>query len=258
MGYYFCNFMRYENLILILFFFSLNFSVSGQKYNYKKVATGGAFFGLNAESPNIDFNSFNSFMIQEQLPEVNFSPVAYGFNFSFVAKQFNVEVSLSSAIRERTLKSYTTTNQQNFVSINFGYDVLKKLNWSLFPYIGYRNTSLIYQVSENSDRSNVEDLISDNLDHRKIQQNQNMLDVGLGMSWQKTLQLSFRVGYQMPVVKEKWLINEHTVIWQNTNFFNQGFYFRIGIGIGGIGYEEICEDCPLRNRSYRPQNNTEI
>lgn len=250
--------MRYENFILFLLLFSLSFSVSGQSYKYKKVATGGAFFGLNTEFPNIDFNSFNSLMNKEQLPEVNFSPLAYGPKLYFVARQFNMEFSLSRSLRERTFKSYTTTSRQDFVSINFGYDVIKKLNWSLFPYIGYRNTSLIYQVSENSDNSNIEALITESLDHRKIQQNQNMLDVGIGMSWQKTMKLFVRAGYQIPIMKEKWQINEHTVIWQRTNFFNQGFYFRFGIGIGGIDYEEICEDCPLKNRSYWPQNNIEI
>lgn len=250
--------MQYKNFILILLYFSLSFSVSGQSYKYKKVATGGAFFALNTDFPNIDYSSFNSLMKEEGLPEVNFSPLTFGPTFYFVARQFNMEFSLSRSLSERALKSYTTTSRQDFVSINFGYDVIKKLNWSLFPYIGYRNTSLIYQVSENSDNSNVETLISGNLDHRKIQQNQNMLDVGIGMSWQKTLQLFFRAGYQIPLVKEKWQINEHTAIWQNTNFFNQGFYFRIGIGIGGIEYEEICEDCPLKNRSYRQNNNTEI
>lgn len=193
----------------------------------------GFFYFLSLEVPIIDASPLNQALTALQMPQADPPDVCPGFGMMYFFNRAIVTFSYNSSTAKLEEDTMIVKTRYRTFAFNLGYDVLKTVHFSLYPYVGFKSSSFNYLYKQNVVPGSFSGYFNTNLDHKEINNTNWSLDLGLGFSFQKILLFNLRGGYMLPLGKVEWTDKNNNTLAGAPNINYRG-YVSIIIGLGGI------------------------
>lgn len=206
----------------------------------KKTQIRGLYALFPFEFPIIDNSAINAALNNAALPESQYGALAFGGGFQLQYNQFIFNLSAQSS--NKKIKSDTADVSVAYLSytLNVGYDLMPKPEYSLYPFAGYKYCSYYYLFNEKTTtQQTIGTYLTTPLDHKELKNTMHHLDLGIGFSYQKQLLLGLRAGYLIPIGSAKWKVNSNKATLQNSPDINYIGYVTLSIGYGNIKKYEV-------------------
>jgi len=232
---------KIRNLFFIAILFSgFNFTVLAQTEEKQNQKIFGSFIIMPFEFTAIDPSQINNILSSANLPTINNLLGEYGMGLGLQLYLNRIVPTLSFNWGAEIRNDNTLQISHNIFSLNFGYNLLHNVRYSLHPYIGYKNCSISYLYSEKFDGT-IEDYLSTNLKIKEISNSRSHIDFGIGTSLRLQLfpefitPLNLRAGFLLPIQKSNWKANNELFELKGGPKLNYQYYFIFTIGMGWIG-----------------------
>lgn len=198
----------------------------------------GSYMMLPFEFPLMDASAMNQALNKYGLPDLKHPTASIGYGVQLFTGKIITNFSYNKSTRKDDNDLFRHEVEYRATSINLGYDLLRHYQFSLYPYVGYKNTRLNYQYKEKPQEIwSFEDYVQANTNSKEFTKTMPNLDLGLGWSFQTFYLLNVRAGYLVPLKKEQWSINNSTDPLRHTPAVTNRFYFVLSIGLGNIKQE---------------------
>lgn len=194
----------------------------------------GTFFFMPLEFPIIDNKGFENALTTAGLPAAKYPIASIGVGFQFYANRGIGTMSFVKTAAKKDESTYLTEMEYRSFSFNFGYDLTKSHRYSLYPYLGFKGNGLNYLYREKLEEApSLEDYLQTDLRYKEIHNSRAHLDLGIGLSAQWFYLVNARVGYQVPLEKSHWTINDDMNL-PHVPGPRYTYYFSLNIGLGAI------------------------
>ncbi|SFT36944.1 hypothetical protein SAMN05216474_0156 [Lishizhenia tianjinensis] len=227
-----------KKLVLGLSLFSALFSY-GQSENFV-----GSSFGFQVEYADFQRGQFNTYLDSKSLPLGNTPDVMYGFDISIKGRQHIVSFDFSTNTNTSEQSNYRVTNSLSSVAFSYGYSLIKKDGWDIYPYIGYRLLTYAYKY-EGYDQlaTDFESYLTQNTAYVSLENRMHGANVGIGFNINGSVAYSIKVGTQLPYISRRWIDVSTDDKLNGGPDVKSLFYIKTSISFG---------DYENRSRSFNP------
>jgi hypothetical protein len=197
--------------------------------------TLGMFITMPIEFPVIDNSFINESLAGAGFPALKYPAANIGIGLQYHLNRFILTFSYNKTTQGKDYDRFLTEVEYRSTSINFGYDFIKKISWSLYPYVGFKGCGVNYLYREKiSDEISMNDYLKMDLTYKEFTNSRAHLDIGTGISFQWFFLINCRFGYLLPLERIRWEMNNSQTKLINAPKINYNYYFTITLGIGGI------------------------
>lgn len=209
------------------------------KDDKKKEKTHGFFFYIPVEYTFINSTGIDNALATAKLPETKYPFMNYGGGIQYYTYRAIFSLSYSGLSRNTELDTASMSVEMAVLSLNVGYDLFKRTDRSLFPYVGYKNYRTDYVFNEKvTTTPSVAGYLTTPLDHKELRNTLGHIDLGMGFSYQKNFQIGLRAGYLLPIENVKWRTNNGKVQLSGSPDLSYSAYIMLSLGIGTIISED--------------------
>jgi hypothetical protein len=219
---------------LIFLFAAIN--AQAQESDSTKAGRYGFFLIGPIEFASVQAPDLNRQLIANGFSPANYPKAALGFGIQIFSNRYVTTLSFNKMTKKSETPNSITEVEYRSTSFNLGYRLTRSKRYAVYPYLGFKGSGLHYVYREKvPDPTSFGSYLSTNYKYKELNNSMAMLDLGLGVSYQKTLLVNLRFGYLPPRSKVQWNGNGNF-----KNYLNSGpdiqypYYFILNMGIGGM------------------------
>jgi hypothetical protein len=213
------------------------------------------FGGLGFYYPGVQFimpASLGDILPAASYPETGFGPITHAGGGYVVMRNF----LFGAEGGEYTGGKFTMSGRQvdlagDFGGFKLGYIALRDNNWFAYPFAYYGGSTMEIYIHGTDEEGSFNTILSEPALSSRLICESSVVSVGAGFVYSvvgakdKNVSSGFMVGleagYQIPVSKSEWTYDNGRIIDGPPMDF-QGFFVRLAIGGGGIGFKEAGTD----------------
>lgn len=193
----------------------------------------GGYLTLPLEVPFVDTRSLNERLGAAGLPACRLPAVVPGIGFHLQLGRTVLVFSFNKGTREPDSDTAALAVEYRATTFGVGYDVLRRPEQSLFPYIGFKGSGVSYLFDEKArNPTTFGNYLQTPLNHKEITNSRGHLDLGLGASYQQFWLISLRAGVLVPLEAVRWNINNNKLSLSDSPGISYGGYVVLAIGLG--------------------------
>lgn len=205
----------------------------------QKTKIRGLHFVFPFEHIQTDNTDINTEFNKAKLPASKSPFLSFGVGIQYYHDRFVFRGAMSSASNVQKQPNSDVRNTLISYSLNAGYDCIKKMDYSLYPFAGYRFCSYNYLYNQKTTApQTINGYLTTPLDHKEIRNSRSHADLGVGFSYQKEYLVGIRAGYLLPIGDAKWKVNQNKITLLNTPGMDYLGYVTITIGLGTMKTEK--------------------
>ena len=219
---------------------SLNSIAQGDSFSLSKYEDDdgivGGWFTFDVNSSFIDFTEINKVLAVNFYPEMDIPLAHVGFGFQFNFGRYLTSMTWNYGTKRVDKDEFRTeTVYRDFNFMVFGYDMMKRYDRSVFPFVGLRRSSLEYTYYEKDNfDGTLGNYLNSDLEIRNFGVTSFDLDLGVGFSINGRFLLKLRGGYLIPLRDKEWSIEKFNNSVSTAANLEYPFYVTATIGLGGI------------------------
>lgn len=202
--------------------------VNAQSENYK-----GISYGFQMEYVDFQRGQFNTYLNSKSLEKGSLPEVLFGFNLNGKYGQhvYGIDYSINSKEEEQT--NYRVKNTLSTVAFSYGYSLIKKDAWDLYPYIGYRllNYNYTYEGFDQA-ATDFESYLTQNKAYVSLDNRMHGADLGIGFQFNSSFTYSLKIGTQLPYVSRRWVELTTEDKLKGGPHVKSLFYIKASVGFG--------------------------
>lgn len=226
--------MKLKKILLTIFLSGLINGLFAQTDTLRNNVFGG-FVIFPIEFPLIDDQNINNELIGLGFPKCQYPKANIGIGFQLHIKRWITTFSFNKATKKNDNDTHLTEVEYRSTSFNIGYDLIKKYNYSMYPFVGFKGCGLNYLYRDKmSNETSFNDYFNTTLEYKEISNSRGNLDLGIGASFQWFFLINFRTGYLLPLEESRWNINNNQDKLRSSPTLSYNYYFTFTIGFGGI------------------------
>lgn len=223
-------------MIRSIFLFVLlicSFLCNGQEDSIVNKKYSGAYLGLVLESPQIQLYDLNEYLTDLKMPRFQLPGLVAGFGAQVHQNRWLVQVNFNLGKRKESTDSSFTYSRYSSVGGSVGFDLLRKPQFSLYPFVGFKAYDISCWMTEKlATNDNFDDYLQSDQQFKEIRYTDAHFDVGLGFSYQTYYMINLRSGLMIPNKYEVWKTIDDVVL-QGGPRVNLMYYVSLVIGLGG-------------------------
>lgn len=193
----------------------------------------GMFTNFGVDIPNIDANGMNAELAKYNYPNMKFDDVVVNVGFHWYVNKYILNFNFGGNVfKDESTKAFSNTTFETF-NVSFGYNVLPRSQFQLYPFVGYNQNSFRYTYNERiANNSTQAAYLLSNLDYKDMTNIQHSLLLGAGFTFQKSVLFQVRAGYNLTFKDKGWTIQNNTTKLAEAATITHPYFFSVSLGIG--------------------------
>jgi hypothetical protein len=209
------------------------------------------FGGLGFYYPGVQFTmptSLGDILPAASYPEAGFGPISHAGGGFVVLKNF----LLGAEGGEYTGGQYTQAGRQvdlngEFGGFRIGYIALHENTWFAYPFGFYGESSMDIYIHGTENEASFSGILAEPAISSRLRCESSVVSVGAGFVYSVAgardqnafsgFMVGIEAGYQFPVSKASWTYDNGRIT-DGPEMDFQGFFVRLAIGGGGIGFKQ--------------------
>jgi hypothetical protein len=234
-------------IILVMIFSSVSTSQALAQPDEKPAKLYGGIGYFQAGYSFMDFDNFNSALVEAGIPEIGNGSVSLGGGGHYIFRRFLIGGEGNGLIGSSSVSdNYSVRHGGGMGFFNAGYIVLQRPLYMVYPILGIGGGGYSVTITDRSAQSgSLQEVLDNPRQQAMLSKGSFMLNFSLGADLfvlaDRTRQgtggfiVGVRAGYLLSFDKDEWLLDNHSLT-DGTNTNISGPFIRLIIGGGGILY----------------------
>jgi hypothetical protein len=214
--------------------------------------TMGLYYTLPLEFPHIDYSELNEALASAGYPAAKRAAIIVGLGAQWHVNRSILSITYNQTSRSPEIDTADVTTRYRSFAFSYGYDLIRHVHYSLYPYIGLKLSSTNYLFNgkvPDSIYTTFGQYLQTNLDHKQINNQVPHLDLGLGISYNWFFMVNARAGFLVPLDDATWQMNGGKVRLEESPGIRYQYYISLTLGLGTIYSEREMPQRNLRRRN---------
>ena len=216
-------------VLLITIFVSINSLIAQNETNERSIGTS---FYFNYEISEIDLVAFNQVLNENGFISIQEPKSAFGFGYLLQVGRSIFSLSYSALEKTNEDSANECDVIYSTFCIDYGFDIIKDAKISLYPYTAFKNNNLTINYREKVSDMSFTNYLSSPLMEKNFYNTRSHFAFGLGVSYQKWIQVGIKGGYMLPVGKNNISIHGGTVDLNDAPEIEYPFFVNVFVGFG--------------------------